>query len=86
MTVYTTDFDTAEQLSTHNSTDFELNNSALKIATMGLPGGSVAGELGSTPGQRTRSHLQKLRVHMLRLSKMMSAASKTWCSQNKFFF
>ena len=36
MTVDTTDFDTAEQLSTHNSTDFELNKSALKIATLGL--------------------------------------------------
>lgn len=35
MTVDSTDFDTTEQFSTHNSTDSELNNSALKNSNSG---------------------------------------------------
>ena len=39
-----------------------------------------AGDVGKIPGQRTRSHIPKLRVHMLQV-KTQQAAPKTWCSQ-----
>ena len=39
-----------------------------------------AGDLGSIPGQETRSHLLQLRVHMWQL-KTLHAATKTQHSQ-----
>ena len=48
-----------------------------------------AGDLGSIPGQGTRSHVPQLRVHMLQLkiphaaAKILRATAKTRCSQNK---
>ena len=46
-----------------------------------------AGDLGSTPGQETRSHMLQLRVHMLQQkSKIPNTAAKTQHSQiNKYF-
>jgi len=41
-----------------------------------------AGDLGSIPGQGTRSHMLQPRVRMLQL-KIMCAANRTWCSPNK---
>ena len=36
----------------------------------------MQGAQGSIPGQGTRSHMLQLRVHMLQLKKILSAATK----------
>ena len=47
----------------------------------------VQGGPGSIPGQRTRSHMSQIRVHMPKQRlKIPCAATKTWHSQvNKYF-
>lgn len=56
-----------------------------KKKPQGFPGGPLAkrtsaGGPGSTPAQRTRSHMRQLRVHVAQL-KTPPGAAKTWCSQ-----
>ena len=72
-------------LNTYNTLKCSCFGTSLKVQWLGLSTPSV-GALGLIPGQRTRSHMLQLRVHMQQL-KILHAATKTHRNQiNKFFF